>query len=268
MTWEEASQFARRLDHIEPNGIIRRVGFAPHLGNWYFGGWLWSAGGDVVDETSRRVTFASEEGIQAAEWMQQELERYGVGALDRFYSRYDYEPFVDGTMGMFINGSWFLSEISHWGQDLDFGVAAPPRPDHLAGDPFSWSGGWAMAIPTGLSEAERQAAWEFLRFYTMDEWAQTYVSAESGQIPPLREAATSPEFLDRYPEMLFFVGLMDHSRFRPQVPVIAEEFFRLYSSEIRTRLEIGGQPARLILEEVARVAQARLDEAWERVDQR
>ncbi len=167
---------------------------------------------------------------------------------------------------MMMDGSWALGTLKNLGIQQNFMVANPPRPAGLEETPITWSGGFALAIPTGVTGAERDAAWEFIKFYT-DHWAQTTFGSQTGQIPSLRSAATSTEFLSIDPLIYKFVDLMAHSRFRPVIPAGGELWaqYATKSTLCSTPVEM---PVEQILDETARQAQILLDEAWARAEGR
>lgn len=263
-TWEEVDEYARALDRFLPDGEIQQVGFVPSWGNWYFPGWLWAAGGDILDADNQRVTWNQEPGVRALRWMQERLQHYGgTQALNAFSGTLDDRgALAGGRLAMQMDGSWNLGNLKNYGVEADFRVAYPPRPAGLEDTPVTWSGGFALVIPAGISGAERDAAWEFIKFYS-DHWAQTLLGAGTGQIPALRSAATSPEFLDIDPQIITFVELMQHSRFRPVIPA-GDEMWSIYVDEVTSLLNAGEMPAEQILEHTAEMGQRALEEGWER----
>jgi len=262
-TWEEVIEYARRIDRVDGEGNLDRVGFVPHWGNWYFLGWLLAAGGDVLDETNTVVTWDGPEGVAALDFMQTQLRHYGGNAnLDVFSSRYTQGSFFGGGLGTVMDGSWALGGWRANGIPFDFAVGNPPRPAGQEGTPVTWSGGFALIIPEGVTGEEREAAWAFIKFYT-DTWAQTQLSARTGQIPAQRAAATSAEFFSIDPLIYRFVELMEYSRFRPVIPA-GRELYILYVDRVHQLLLEDQMPAAQILEETARLGQIDLDEGWER----
>lgn len=262
-TWEEVLEYARRIDRIDGQGALERVGFVPHWGNWYFPAWLWAAGGDLLDETNTQVIWNSEQGVHALEFMQERLRHYGgQAALNAFSSQFPTGTFFGGSLGMVMDGSWALGGWRANGIPFDFGVGNPPRPAGLEGTPTTWSGGFALVIPQGITGEQQEAAWAFIKFYT-DTWAQTQLGSRTGQIPAQRIAATSEDFFGIDPLIYRFVDLMNHSRFRPVIPS-GRELWDYYVNRVHQLLTEDQMPARQILDEMARQGQIALDEGWER----
>jgi len=263
-TWEEVNEAARKLDRWDATGALSQVAFAPHWGNWYFVGWLWAAGGSLLDESNRRVTWNDEAGVKALTWMKERLDIYGgAAAFDQFLSQVAGGVFTGRKVAMVMDGSWTLGGLREQGLESEFRMAFPPRPAGLEETPVTWSGGFALAIPTGVNGAAREAAWEFIKFYSGHD-AQVILGSRTGQIPTLRSAASSDEFLGSAPQMDVFVQLMQHSRWLPAIPNGAE-MWGLYTDQIHSLLAAGEMPVVQILNETARIGQARLDEAWARL---
>ena len=256
-TWEEMVAFGRRIDRWEGDRLVQ-VGWAPHWGNWYFPGWLWSAGGSILDPSNQEVTWDGPEGIRAIEWMDEQLQYYGRSTLKAFSSEYG-NSFYNGRVGMEINTPGRAETLINNYPDIDWSLAYPPRPEGLEDTPVSWSGGHALAIPYGAPHPE--AGWEFIKFYASLE-AQLIVSRVP-RMPVLRSAATSPDFLEVHPHMLTFVELMPYSKFRPVVPV-ASELYALYRQETADLLEEGRLPAAEIVRATAQRARQILSESLAR----
>jgi len=266
VTWEEVDEVSRKLDRWNPDGTLDQGGFVPHWGNWYFLGWLWAAGGEVTTEDNLAVAWNSPEGIRALTWMKDALDKYGGNdALNAWSGQVTNGAFYGGKLAMMMDGSWALGHIRSIGKEGEFAVANPPRPAGLEHEPITWSGGFALAIPVGVDDEKRQGAWEFIKFYTA-HWAQTQLGSRSGQIPALRSAATSDEFLSIDPLIYKFVDLMSYSRFRPVIPA-GTQLWRIYVDQVHSLLTAGQMPPEQILLQTAQAGQIALDEGWQRAAQ-
>lgn len=255
LTWEALYDYAMKLTRSDANRLTQ-VGFAPHWGNFGFPGWLWAAGGELLDDTGRVVLWDDPIGIRTLHWMRGWIDTYGRAELDRFASEFQGSSIHNGRLGMELNtvSRWdSLKAVSTW----EWGVAYPPRPEGLAETPISWSGGHGLVIPAGSPNAE--AGWEFIKFYTGTE-GQTLVAQAAPRMPVRLDVATQPEFQNVIPVMSTFVELMVYSRFRPTVPVSAQ-LYGIYSGEIGSLL-LQNVPVEEILSESAKRGQLILDEGW------
>lgn len=258
-TWEQVISYSRKLTTSDGQSL-RTVGLIPIWGNWYFQGWLWAAGGDLLDETDRTVTWNSPEGRKTMDWIQELVDiAGGMAAINEFSANNGSHLIRKGIQAFEMNvfNYWDnrLKEVTEY----EWGAANPPRPEGLEGTPISWSGGYGLAIPVGTKHVDE--AWELIKFYLTQE-AQITVSATD--IPVVAGAATSPEVMEKTPFMAKIIELMPYSKFRPAVPVGAE-LYTIYRSEIFNRYKDGEPPENILLDTAER-AQRILDEGWAAYD--
>lgn len=261
-TWYEADEYARRLDRWDGDRFAQ-IGFVPHGGDFGFPGWLWAAGGDLLDATNREVAWNSPAGLAALSWMGDRLTHYGGNsAIAAFNAQFPGGPLVGGGVAMEMGRSGQIGSIREAGAQWEWGVAPPPRPEGLEHTPVTWSGGHAFAIPVGAEHVDE--AWEFIKFYTTDHWAQLQLGLV-GHMPVRLQTAISSDYREMVdPLMQQFVELMPYSMFRPVVPV-GDELFAIYRDEVLNQLVSGEVPPEQILSETARRAQILLAEAWANV---
>jgi multiple sugar transport system permease protein len=179
---------------------------------------------------------------------------------------------------MKIDGVWQMSGLSHYGRDLNFGVAPPPLPEEQAAKvgKLSWCGGWSLAIPT--ASRNKQAAWEFIRFMTGDRARRIQAESERaiaeaqgylympGQcsVAHLNEefyrryVRDNPEAPQKYKDgMATFNDLLPYSRFRPVTPV-GQRLWNAHNDATENAL-FGKKTPREALNEQAAVVQRDLD---------
>lgn len=253
-TWDDALEYSRRLTTWSEDRL-ETVGLVPIWGNWFFQGYLWSGGGDLLDPTLRTVTWNDAIGIRTLQFMQSLMDLYGgnegvveFGSRGAHLMRRGVQAFEIGTDSYHESQ---LSDVTHY----EWGAASPPRAAEVADTPISWSGGFGLAIPVGVENVDE--AWEFIKFYASPE-AQLTLSKR--EIPVLASVATSSEVLSSRPFMPTIIGLMPYSRYRPPVPV-ASALYTIYRSEILNRFR-DGEPPEIILNDTAERAQRILDEGW------
>lgn len=258
-TWEDLAAYSSKLTRSDGERLVQ-VGFAPHWGNFYFPGWLWVAGGDLLDDSYQSVTWDSAFGRQTLQWMQEWIHTYGLWELNTFEAEFGTN-IRSGRLGMEMNTPSRIETLADYPQ-WEWGTAYPPRPAGLEETPISWSGGHALVIPQGAPHVEE--AWEFIKFFTSHE-GQILVGQAAPRMPVLASAATAPEFHEVSPHLRTFVELMPHSRFRPVIPV-ASELYEVYRRDITSML-LANMPVDTILIETARIGQQILDDGWSRTQE-
>jgi multiple sugar transport system substrate-binding protein len=255
-TWEDLEAFSQKIDFLQ-NNRWSRVGFVPHHGNWYYLGWLWSAGGELLDKSARKVTWNNPDGLKAANFIVVSVKKYG-GAQQVA----GFADFTSGRLGAMVECPGLYVTLKSKTKKFEYGVAPPPRPAKLANEPLSWSGGFSMCIPRGSKHPKE--AWEFIKYYTMNRDAQIQAGKLLSYIPCLKSAATDKRYLEDDPMMQAFVNVLPNSRFRPVIPA-GGELWTIYVEQMATALTSGKKSPSQVLDETAAQAQKILDRAWSRV---
>lgn len=149
---DELWDWNQRLVESTGDGSFLRVGFVPWTGNWYARGWIWTFGGELVEEVngSIRPTAALPQNIRAYEWIDEWAQFYGRNR----------SPVQLGTTG-FINGRLALmpgstSDAANLlASEVKFTVGYVPHPPE--GRRLTWGGGHAVGIPTAAANAAEAA---------------------------------------------------------------------------------------------------------------
>lgn len=214
-TWDTIQIASRKLLRGE-SGQWTQIGFVPHWGNWKFPGWVWAAGGEILDAENRVVTWDGPEGLLALEWLVAfSNEQYGgIQTIEAWGSAVS-RPFDNERQAMAIHPSDSPAKIRRRNPDIEIGVGCVPRPAGLEETPTSWSGGFGWVMPTGADHPD--AAWEFIN-YASSESVQKHLGVTLERLPTNIRAARSPDFLAQDEIWPFLTSLMNYSRFRPVCP--------------------------------------------------
>lgn len=154
-TWSDLNDWSLGLTRREGDQLAQ-VGLVPWSGNWFFPAWVWTFGGELYDEATRRATFVSPQVIEAIEWMASYHNYFTNDEISAFESGGD--SFTAGKKAFLVEGNWSVSWIEPSG--VNFGVGRVPHPE--TGHNGTWGGGFAIAIPTGaahVAEAEVFTRW-------------------------------------------------------------------------------------------------------------
>lgn len=207
--------FTAALQALNDNGIT-----GPVWSNHAFGsGLLWASlfyqgGGQWVNEDLTEATYNSEAGVQAAQWMHDQIE----AGLHPQSVEPDAEigSFADGQSGMALSGIW---QTSRYAEALGEDLGAGPVPQVFS-EPGVWAGSHTLAVAAGVDGAERQAAYYFINWIN----ERAYIWAEGGQLPARRSAREAPEFAE-LEHMPVIAEQIESARFFPAFPASGDMLF-------------------------------------------
>ena len=190
-SYEEFRAAARRLTEPAPkDDAVRRYGVGVEPSILRLAPFVWSAGGDIVDDPGdpRRITIDTPRG---REGLLAFLDLQGGERLAPFEREVEAKPlderFLDGELGMFLSSRREVPTLRTI-KDFDWDVAAFPR----LREPASVLHSDAYCVARG---ERSDAAWSFVEFAAGPVGQR--VLARSGRIvPSLRSVARSKDFLD------------------------------------------------------------------------
>ena len=206
-TWEEFEAAAAKL--TDP--AKKQYGFALFAPSpesaYYWYPWLWQAGGDLLAEDEKTVTFNSEEGKRAADFYVG-LTKY---APKDFLNSNSYDgriAFARGTVGMYVAGAWLAGVLSEEFPKIEGKWATAPLPEGDAGCKTTIAGDNLALFSAGK---EQDAAWKWIEFLTRPESMKVWtVDDEASTIMPTRTSLLeSPELAENKPILKGFVEAMD-----------------------------------------------------------
>jgi len=152
---EELWSWSQKLTETNNDGSYRRVGFIPWGTNWGAPGWIWTFGGQLLDETKTRPTATHPNNIRAFEWLQEWGQSYGTA-----------NPVPGGPNGFIAGSIAMLAESTTTAgrfleQGIEFTTGRIPHPP--GGQNGTWGGGQALGIP--FNARNKDEAMKLLRYF-------------------------------------------------------------------------------------------------------
>jgi len=196
------------------------------LSGWNVLPWIWSAGGDIVDEaiTTASGSINSPESIAGVSLL---YDLYTMGAIPEMIVQGGMDPYEEGVAtgqyASMMNGPWAYSILA--GDYPDFELAPSLTP---AGDGGSVSVVGGEDIVVTASSEHKEAAADFVRFMVSPE-AQRAL-AEIGQMSVLSELGDA--MVEIQPYYQTFVDQLATARPRPPTPAWPE-----IDQALKTRLQ-------------------------------
>ena len=210
-TWEEMREAAKKLtvwngDKMEVSGLsLSDVGL--------FNMWIQQAGGQMLNDEQNKTAFNSQAGLDVLDFWSQlmfEDKVYTLGFESGLGEGVD--AFATGKVAMTYTGPWMLSTYESYGDDLDFGIVAPPAGPN--GDKGGLMGGFGLVIPE--SAKHKEEAWELMKWWlSQPENAATYAKM-SKNIPGVH-VATEDEYFAENEYYKAFLDTFEFAKIRPTI---------------------------------------------------
>ena len=185
MSWEQFRETAAALTDADNNqyGFTIQPNFTAAIP------WLWSGGGDYLNEEETQTLLDSEESLAALNFLIGLFTDDPVAApiTDLANTQFARETFNSGNVGMHQDGPWQFVNLR---EDAAFDWDVAPLPAGPAGS-ITWVAGSGFGISNTTDHVEE--AWQALQVITSTESLEKVAS--SGRGYPARQSAV-PAFID------------------------------------------------------------------------
>ncbi|WP_405998386.1 ABC transporter substrate-binding protein [Streptomyces sp. NBC_00829] len=189
---------------------------------------LYGTGGDPLYDPTARKWVAGSKGFRDSLGFVRTVYGEKLGpdvsdALDpNIGTRVATELLPEGRLAIALDGSWMgqhwldtgAKPWPEWNKKL--GQAPMPTQNGQAPGRVSMSGGWTWAIPAKAKNPD--LAWEFITSMQTPANAVEWTVVDA-QIAVRKDVAASPRYLKSMPGIDFFTSLVQHTHYRPALPV-------------------------------------------------
>lgn len=174
-TWDEAVEVAKKINDPD-NQVAGYATLAAEWTEWFFQYYVWQAGGDLTKENedgTAELTFTDPAVIKAAEYYQK-LKSEGVLQSDLTLKFSDLVTnFGLRKIGMMpFAGDWVSEAITKGIDPDDIGLCLPPAGP--SGKQTTAIGGDCWVINAKADQAKKDAAWEYIKYYTGKDYRASY----------------------------------------------------------------------------------------------
>lgn len=174
-TWDEAVEVAKKINDPD-NQVAGYATLAAEWTEWFFQYYVWQAGGDLTKENedgTAELTFTDPAVIKAVEYYQK-LKSEGVLQSDLTLKFSDLVTnFGLGKIGMMpFAGDWVSEAITKGIDPDDIGLCLPPAGP--SGKQTTAIGGDCWVINAKADQAKKDAAWEYIKYYTGKDYRASY----------------------------------------------------------------------------------------------
>ena len=195
-TWDEFIDVAQKLTKFDEDGNMIQAGYnynnyfnSTVIGlNYQFGDNLFSADGkeSLVDGKGMK---------EATSFLIDLYEKYRVGDKD-FGTNYD-QSFYQGQSAIVFAWGFFVGNLATNAPDINYGTFEIPTQD---GDTpyayYRYNGESTPGINKNATDAQKEVAQDFIRFYLASDNVQIKLSQDGGLIPAKSSLMDAPELAD------------------------------------------------------------------------
>jgi len=176
-------------------------GLTMHRFDYMFWPFFWSEGVDVLNEDDSAPAFNTD---RAVEILGRFRDLTDDGVIPELTWTQRWEPqnqqFGAGNTAMFMSQQAALRPVKNFGSDWvtgeTVGIAHAPK-----NTGYYSAHGWSITEP-GISDAEKQAAFDLVRIILSDEWQEDFLrktTVMAGNLDPQRKLAEDEEFRSNNP---------------------------------------------------------------------
>lgn len=258
-TIDQVMQIAARITKTGKDGNYTQMGIIPWTGQGFWCAWALSNGAAFYDEDSCELTPTEPAMLQTFTQLRDWARELDYTKTDTFVATYQppgsppqQSLFYSGKVGMQVDGNWGLANLKAYAPKLRFGVTYLPV--RRKGDPpFSWSGGFAYAIPNGAGNPD--GGWKFMK-YAAGKIGGRIAVVETGLLPAYRSLLDDDRLIGN---QRFFANLLaEHTTSRPPLPVMAQYSAAL--DQAQSSVLLGNTSPRVALQRVYDQVQGAMDQ--------
>jgi len=257
-TWDEFIDVSKQLTtDLDGDGKLDQWGTGLNV-TWNLQAFVWSNGGDWLNEDRTKVTVNEPEFAEALQYFADMQNVHGVTPSAGDAQTLDtYQRWMQGQIGFFPVGPWDVPTY----QDLDFEWDLIPYPAGSTGKSATWTG--TLGIAVSASSAAPDLAAELAMYLSVDRDAQQALVDAGVQIPNLVDMANewvSSSTLPPANKQEFLDIAEDYGRALPANNTYSAEWYDELFKNIQPVLD-GEQTAQEYLDEVQPRMQELLDKA-------
>jgi len=223
MSIDDVMKIALKMDKTDSNGNYTELGLIPWGGQGSHATWGLGFGAKFFNQQTCQVTPTEPAFETTFHYFQQWAKELNYSRVDAFLATYQppsappsQTPFFTGHLGLAIDGNWNLSGIQHYAPHLNYGITYLPVL-HKGDPPFTWSGGFALVMPTGARSSA--GGWEFMKFMS-GPVGQAIYTRVTDNLPTWKSLLKKQSLIRG--NQRFFASMMSYSVSRPPLPIGAQ----------------------------------------------
>jgi len=170
--WEQLKDIAAKL-HKEEGGKVTQTGFDTKMQDGRLWLWAWANGVDLISADGQKANFNDPKVVEALTWAKDVVDAQGGEKARAAFSQSQnffspQNPVLIGQTSMTVFEQWLIG-VMKVNPQANFQTMLPRMRNSK--DPVTLATGSAFAIPKGVADAKREAAWKFIVGMTStDAW--------------------------------------------------------------------------------------------------
>lgn len=217
--WMELADKAVGVEGVEYGADFQAAQSEALVCNWVE--YLWNNGGDVLDKDGKAI-INSKENIEATKIMKKLVDDYAPEGVTTYTETESEQVFKEGKCLFIRDWSGFWSSGQDEGSKVTGKIAATTLPVGPNGtDPHSCLGGLSLVVNNSISDEQKAAATEFIRFMA-DPETQKQMTLISTQPPVVKSVYQDAEILEAIPFYADFYSIIEGGKSRPMSPKYAK----------------------------------------------
>jgi multiple sugar transport system substrate-binding protein len=211
-TWDDYLTAARKLTGPSVTGKGEQFGCVIDFWGARIYPWVWSAGGEILDQSGKRCLLDMPESQEALQFLVDLRHKWKVcPPTTQADTAQNIAMFVNGRVGMFQTGAWDIQSLQQ-ATTLRWGIAPLPKRKQHA----TLLGMENYAVAAGTKHPRE--AWELFKFL-LDKQAQETMGSGLEKQPSRMSVANGPYLAGKTSyDREVFVDALAYAREAPNVP--------------------------------------------------
>ena len=195
-TWDEFIEVAQKLTKFDENGNMIQAGY--NYNNYFNStviGLNYQFGDNLFSEDGKSSLVDSDGMKDAVSFLVDLYDEYHVGDKD-FGTNYD-QSFYQGQSAIVFAWGFFVGNLATNAPDIDYGTfEIPTRDGETPYAYYRYNGESTPGINKNATDAQKEVAQDFIRFFLASNDVQIRLSQEGGLVPAKTSLMDAPELKD------------------------------------------------------------------------
>lgn len=217
--WMELADKAVGINGVEYGADFQAAQSEALVCNWVE--YIWNNGGEILDKDGAPV-INTDNNVEATNIMKTLVDKYAPSGITTYTETESEQVFKEGKCLFIRDWSGFWSSGQDEGSKVTGLIGATTLPVGPKGeDPHSCLGGLDLVVNNAISDTQKEAAVEFIKYMVSAE-TQKEMTLISSQPPVVKSVYSDEDILKEIPFYENFYNVIQGGKSRPQSPKYAK----------------------------------------------